>query len=105
VGLHVVTDSIIGLAYVSISLTLYSLVRKIKLPFTGMFLAFGLFIFACGATHFMEVWTTWTPDYWSSALVKLITAGASIATAIYLVPIAPQVVRVAEEAKLPSNTG
>jgi signal transduction histidine kinase len=100
VGLHVVTDSIIGLAYVSISLTLYSLVRKIKLPFTGMFLAFGLFIFACGATHFMEVWTTWTPDYWTSALVKFVTAGASIATAIYLVPIAPQVVRVAEEAKL-----
>jgi signal transduction histidine kinase len=98
--LHVSTDSIIGLAYLSISISLYLLVRKINLPFSGMFVAFGLFIGACGLTHFMKVWTMWTPDYWLSGGVNAVTAIASVATAIYIYPITPQIVRVAEEAKL-----
>ena len=53
---NVITDGLIGLAYVSISLSLYGLIRKIKLPFSAMVLSFGIFIGACGATHFLEVW-------------------------------------------------
>lgn len=96
----VVSDMLIGLAYVSISLSLYALVKRIKLPFTGMFLAFGLFIGACGATHFMEVYTLWTPDYWLSALVKVVTATASVATAVNLVKISPRIFEIAKAAKL-----
>jgi C4-dicarboxylate-specific signal transduction histidine kinase len=94
------TDMLIGLAYVSISVSLYLLVKKINLPFSFMFLAFGLFIAACGATHFMEVYTLWYPAYWAAALVKFITATASVVTAILLFPLAPKVVRLAETAKL-----
>jgi len=49
-----------------------------------MFLAFGLFILACGGTHFMEVVTIWTPVYILSAAVKLFTAAVSLTTAAVL---------------------
>src|SRR5689334_23132086 len=76
------TDLLIGSAYVGIALTLWGLVRRIRIPFTPVVLCFGLFIAACGGTHFMEVWTLWHPDYWSAASVKLITAVASVGTGI-----------------------
>src|SRR3954466_6057290 len=55
IWLHVASDSFIGVAYVSISLTLAYLVHVARVPFHLAFIAFGVFIGACGATHFMEV--------------------------------------------------
>ena len=108
IGLHVVTDTIIWLSYVAISLTLVHLVRRTRreIPFSWMFLAFGLFIVACGFTHFMEVIVLWKPLYWVSADVKLVTALASVVTAVALPKLVPQVhemvkqARVSEERKL-----
>jgi hypothetical protein len=58
---HVITDSLIGISHLGISVTLAHLVYKGRreIPFRWMFLAFGLFIVACGLTHFMEVVTVW----------------------------------------------
>ncbi|MDC4203921.1 MAG: hypothetical protein MPW17_18660 [Candidatus Manganitrophus sp.] len=87
--LHVVSDSLIGSAYVAISATLTYLVYRARrdIPFHWVLLAFGLFIITCGATHFMEVWTTlWTPVYWLAGNIKLMTAIASVATAVILPP-------------------
>ncbi|MBE9177256.1 PAS domain S-box protein [Oculatella sp. LEGE 06141] len=100
VGLHVLSDFWIGCAYVAISLTLVYLVRKAKLPFQGVFLAFGLFIASCGATHFMEILTLWYPVYWLSGEVKLITAIASVTTAILLPPLVPKVIALVQSAAL-----
>jgi PAS domain S-box-containing protein len=100
VGLHVASDLLIGLAYLSISITLVRLVQRIRLPFHGMFLAFGLFIAACGATHFMEVLTLWHPVYWLSGAVKVVTAFASVITAVLLPPLIPQVVGLVQLADL-----
>ncbi|MDX2023678.1 MAG: ATP-binding protein [Deltaproteobacteria bacterium] len=97
---HVITDLLIGSAYVGISVTLYVLIRKIRLPFSAMVLAFGIFIAACGATHFMEVWNLWQADYWTAALVKALTAAASVATCLWLVQLRPQIFAVAESARL-----
>ncbi len=57
---HLVSDAVIALAYLSISTTLAVLVVKARgdIPFSWMFLAFGAFIVACGATHLMEIVTT-----------------------------------------------
>ena len=92
VRLHLLTDLAIGCAYVAISLTLAFLVGKAKrdMPFSWIFVCFGLFIVACGATHFMEIWTLWTPLYWLSGTVKLLTAVASVATALVLPPLVPK---------------
>ena len=95
-----ITDTVIGFAYLSISICLYVLVRRIRLPFSAMFLAFGLFIGACGATHFMEVYTLWYPHYWLAAFIKVITAIASFATATIMFPLFPRVLDFAENARL-----
>src|SRR5215470_14492741 len=77
-AVHAVSDTLIGLAYVAISLSLVYFVRRRRdVPFPSMFLAFGTFIVACGATHFMELWTLWHPTYWLSAGIKVVTAVAS----------------------------
>ena len=78
---------------VSISTTLAYLVYKASksIPFNWVFLAFGLFIVSCGFTHFMEVWVIWQPVYWLSGYVKVVTAAASVATAIALFPLVPKV--------------
>lgn len=89
--LHVISDALIGLSYTTIPFTLAYFVRNRKdLPFSWMFLCFGLFIIACGATHYMEIWTLWVPSYWLSGFVKAVTAAASIPTAYLLVRLMPR---------------
>jgi PAS domain-containing protein len=68
-------------------------VRKRRdLPLHWMFVCFGVFIIACGATHVMEVWTLWHADYWLSGMVKGVTALASVPTAILLVQLVPKAI-------------
>ena len=91
----VISDALIFAAYVSIPITLvFGIMRRRKdLPFNWMFVCFGAFIVACGLTHLMEIITVWKPFYPISALVKAITAAASVPTAIILFRIAPKIVR------------
>jgi len=91
VRLHVVADVLIGLAYLAIPIALVRFIRRrTDVPFNWMFLLFGIFIVACGATHWMEVWTLWHPSYWLSGGVKAVTAAASVPTAILLYLLLPQ---------------
>jgi len=91
IGLHVVSDSLIALSYLSIPATLlvHFTRRRRDIPYSWMFLCFGAFILACGGTHLMEVWTIWFPSYWLAGAVKAITAGVSVATAILLIRVTP----------------
>ena len=91
IGLHVVSDSLIALSYLSIPITLLHFTRKRRdIPFSWMFLCFGAFIVACGGTHLMEVWTIWFPSYWLAGALKAVTAGFSVATAILLIRVTPR---------------
>ena len=105
VSSHVVADLLIGVAYVAISAGLAVLVYRVRhlLPFHWMFLAFGLFILTCGATHFMDVWTLWRADFWASAALKIVTAVASVATALALPPLIPQVTQLLHAAAESEN--
>lgn len=108
---HVVSDVLIGASYLAISLTLGWLVWRSarehveeagpfqRLPFWWMFVAFGLFIVACGATHLLGAWTVWNPDYWVSGGAKALTAVASLATAIALPPLIPRALALVREAR------
>lgn len=98
---HVGADTLIGIAYFAISITLGYLVFRARgdIPFHWMFLAFGLFIIACGGTHFMEVVTVWFPIYVVSAAVKIFTAVASITTAAVLPFKVPRVLTLVQQAK------
>src|ERR671924_2298894 len=100
-GLHVVSDALITLAYFSIPFTLLYFVRKRSdLQFNWMFVCFAIFIVACGTTHLMEIWTVWEPTYWLAGLVKAITALASVPTAILLVQLIPETLRFPSPATL-----
>ncbi|MGL5195371.1 MAG: ATP-binding protein, partial [Chroococcales cyanobacterium] len=102
VWLHVTSDTLIGIAYVAISTSLAYFVYKARqnIPFHWMFLAFGAFIIACGMTHFLAVWTLWNPTYWLSGDVKLITAIASVTTAISFPPLIPRALRLLDSAQV-----
>ena len=83
---HVISDTLTGVAYTAISCTLAYLIFKGRrdIPFHWMFLAFGLFIVACGGTHVMEAVTTWIPVYVLSGALKVFTACVSGLTAVLL---------------------
>src|SRR5579859_682519 len=105
VALHLVSDVLIWTAYVAISITLVYLERRLRRemgipPFQWVYLAFGTFIVACGFTHFMEVVVLWKPVYWLSGAIKVVTAVASVGTAIALPHLVPQVITLVQAAKL-----
>ena len=101
VGLNVGADLAIGLSYLAISATLLWLVRQARgmLPFSWLFVAFGLFIVSCGLTHFMDVVTLWYPAFWLSADIRVITALASVATAVALPRAMPAVLELLRSAR------
>jgi signal transduction histidine kinase len=98
---HVVSDALIGTAYFSIPVALaYFVSRRPDVAFTWMFWAFAAFILACGTTHYFAIWTLWVPDYGVEALIKAITAAASVATAIALWPLLPRAMALPSPAQL-----
>lgn len=101
VGLHLISDLTISIAYFSIPLTLFYFVDKREdLPFNWIFSLFGAFIILCGATHLLETWTLWHPVYWLSGTVKAITAVVSAYTAMVLVKLIPQALTLPSPAQL-----
>ena len=100
IWLHVVSDATIALAYYAIPLELAYFTRtRDNLPFKWIFWMFVVFIFGCGTTHVMDVWTVLFPAYWLAGMVKAVTAVASIATAIALVRLIPQALTLTSEEK------
>lgn len=99
--LHVVSDALIWGAYLTIPVILVYFIRKRRdMPFPGIFFLFGAFIVACGTTHLMEVWTIWQPSYWTSGLIKAVTAAVSWATVVQLIPVVPQALSLRSPAEL-----
>jgi PAS domain S-box-containing protein len=101
VWLHIIADGLTALAYYSIPLTLIYFVQKRQdVPFGWMFQCFSAFIIACGTTHMMGIWTIWHPTYWLSGMVKAVTAGVSMYTAIVLIPLVPAALALPSPAQL-----
>lgn len=93
VGLHVIGDALIALAYFSIPTMLIYFINKRSdvEKFRKVSFLFSSFIIACGLTHTLEIVTLWYPIYWLSGLLKAITAIISIYTAFelfYMIPVA-----------------
>ena len=105
VWLHALSDGLIAASYYFIPLMLIYLVRRRRdLPFHWMFFMFGLFIFGCGTTHLMEVWTLWHGTYRLAGVIKAITAGTSLATAAFLIPLVPRALALPSR-RVPHVTG
>lgn len=99
--IHAALDMLIGLSYFVIAGILTYLVYRARaeIPFHKLFLAFGVFIFACGLTHFAKVWEYWQPIYWESAGIKAVTAIASMVTAGSLPPLVVPVLKLIRSAR------
>jgi hypothetical protein len=90
---HIFADTTIFLAYVAIPISLALVVRRRRdLPQPRVWILFALFIFSCGLTHLIEASIFWHPWYRLSALLKVITALVSVATAVVLARALPDII-------------
>jgi PAS domain S-box-containing protein len=93
VGLHAISDLSIAIAYYFIPFSLLLLVRhRHDLAFRRAYVLFGVFIFACGATHLVAVVTLWYPVYRLEGVIKLATAIVSGVTAVLLIRLVPEAI-------------
>jgi len=98
---HIVSDAIIALSYFSIPFALaYFVSKRRDVEFGWVFWAFAVFIMACGLTHVMSIYTLWVPAYGLEGVVKIVTAIASISTAILLWPLIPTLLKVPSPGEL-----
>ena len=67
--------------------------QRQDLVFRPLLLLFAAFILLCGATHWLDVVTLWIPAYGLQAVVKALTAMASIFTAVALWMLLPEAIK------------
>lgn len=92
--LMVIGNALVALAYYSIPLVLFRLLRgRRDLPYPHLFVLFGLFILFCGTGHIIDIVTIWQPLYWLDAFWDFGTGVISIATAIVLWPLLPKLMK------------
>jgi PAS domain S-box-containing protein len=106
IALHVVSDSLIALAYYSIPIALiYFVLKRTDFAFPSIFVLTGLFILACGTTHAMSVWTLWYPDYRLDGGIKAVTALLSIGTGVAIWKVMPLALELPSTAQLERANG
>jgi PAS domain S-box-containing protein len=100
------SDAVIAVAYFSIPLAILRFTRQRgDVSTRGIAWLFSAFIFACGITHVMDIWTIWQPDYALQAFSKGVTAAVSIVTAFALWPLIPRALKIPSVAQLQAVIG
>jgi PAS domain S-box-containing protein len=90
---NVLSDGLIFLCYAVIGLTLINLARRRKdISFDWVVVLFGVFTFACGCTHALEVYNTWHSAFRLAGAIKVVTAAASLLTTLFLLRISPKLI-------------
>lgn len=101
VGLHILSDAFIALAYFSIPFALlFFLGRRPDLVFKPVFALFAAFILSCGLTHAINIHTLYVPNYWLEGGMKAVTAAVSMLTAVVLWKIMPRALTLPSPAQL-----
>jgi signal transduction histidine kinase len=99
--MNVIADILIAMAYFTIPFALLYIARRRRdLPFDWLVVCFGVFIVACGLTHVMNVWNVWHSNYWLEGIVKVLTAAASVPTAILLWRFLPGILQLPSQRQL-----
>jgi signal transduction histidine kinase len=98
---NVISDAVIAASYYAIPFLLFYFARRRRdIAFKWIFVAFGMFILACGTTHLMGTVTVWRPVYRLDGLIKAVTAVASVATFAGLIPMMPTLISLPSPAAL-----
>jgi PAS domain S-box-containing protein len=88
-------DAAIAAAYFTIPAAMWAFMRQRRdVSMRGLLALFAAFIFACGVTHLMDIWTIWQADYAAQAVAKVVTAVVSVATTVTLWRLLPQALRI-----------
>jgi len=105
--LNVGSDALIALSYFAIPVAIYYFLRQRHdgIRYAWVPMMFAAFIFLCGATHVMEIWTVWTPMYRVAGALKLLTGLVSLATLLSLIRILPQALLLKTPRQLESLIG
>lgn len=105
-SLHVLSDTLIGAAYMGISVALIYLVARTgqDIPYSKVFLAFSIFIISSGITHLFAAFAIWKPYYWLFGGIKFIAGVISVLTALLLPFIIPKVILLVNESKTLQET-
>lgn len=91
--LHIVSDLLIFCAYSAIPAALgILLIRRRNITFPVIGWLFVAFILSCGITHAVEASIFWWPAYRFSGVLKALTAGLSLATAMAVIRVLPQAI-------------
>jgi two-component sensor histidine kinase len=102
-GLHMVSDAIIALAYFSIPLAIAAFVRRrpdLAAEHRRVAVLFAVFILGCGLTHVFGIVVLWRPFYVEDGLVKAFTALVSLVTAAALWPMLPRLLAIPSPSQL-----
>jgi PAS domain S-box-containing protein len=91
IWLHVGSDLLIWLAYLSIPLILSYFARQRRMPLHTLLGLFATSILACGFGYFFDAVSFRTPMYRLAGLIKLLTAIVSWITVVVLVPAVPRI--------------
>jgi PAS domain S-box-containing protein len=90
VALHAGSDFLIFASYSAIPVAIWIFVSKRpNIELKGLARLFAAFILWCGLTHIVNLVTLWWPVYEFQALVKVVTAGISLTTAVVIFPLIP----------------
>jgi PAS domain S-box-containing protein len=90
VTLHAGSDFLIFASYFAIPVAIWIFVSKRpNIELKGLARLFAAFILWCGLTHIVNLVTLWWPIYEFQGLVKLVTAGISLTTAVVIFPLIP----------------
>lgn len=99
--LYITSDIAIWLAYFIIpAIILFFIQKRRNIPFLPVFWLFGAFIVLCGSTHLIDAIMFWWPAYRVSALLRVLTALVSLATAFALIRELPKLIEVAPQDEL-----
>jgi len=91
--LHVLSDVVIAVSYYVIPILLFRFIRRRRdIGFSWILFAFAIFIMACGTSHVLGAVTVFNPVYRLEGVVKAVTAAASMATFLVLIPAMPSLI-------------
>jgi PAS domain S-box-containing protein len=96
-GLHIVSDALIALAYFAIPFGIAVFVRRrpdLNVQHKAIAILFAIFITACGGTHVLSIVVLWHPYYRAEGVLKAFTALVSIGTAAALPYLIPQLLKI-----------
>jgi hypothetical protein len=99
--LYITSDMAIWLAYFVIpAIIIFFIQKRHNIAFLPVFWLFGAFIILCGSTHLIDALMFWWPGYRFSALLRMMTALVSLATAFVLVRDLPKLIETKPEDEL-----